>query len=660
MTQSTKNKNNMVIKGWVFAGALAIWAIFIIVFMFRINIIEGVELERFAEKNNFRLDTVAAERGNLYASNGALMATTVTKHNIYVDLTVIKDELFKTEMHNLADSLGKMFTKSPSYFYDKFSTERNKKNRYMMLVKDLDYEEYQRIRKFPIFNKGQNRGGFIHETESKRELIVQDIGVRTIGYDDRRGKVGIEGAYSDLLSGVEGRRWEQFMGRGKWKPMKSWEQEPQSGSSVYTTIDADLQMVAYDALYKQLSEFEAEHGSIVVMEVKTGKVRAIVNLSRKKDGTYIDDYNYAVGEAAEPGSTFKTVSLLAAMDDGYINKNSTVETGNGSYKFYGRTITDSHGYGTLTVDGVMKKSSNIGTAKIINQYYGENPKAFFEKMDKWHMTSPLGVDILGEGKPIMHTPDSKSWSNITLPVMGYGYGLQLTPIQIVTFYNAVANNGKMLKPLFMDKITRKGEPDKVFEPVVLVDQLTSLENVKQMQEMLRGAVEQGTGKIISNSNYDIAGKTGTARVDYWKKDGRGMQYRASFAGYFPAEKPKYSCIVVVHKPNTAKGFYGGSVTAPVFKKIADWVYSKTPIPLPRDLVKKNAVNEFKKEDKIVTNESKNIVPNVTGHTGSKAIPVLENLGLDVQYSGFGKVTTQSIPAGTRFKKGETIYLMLEG
>jgi len=237
------------------------------------------------------------------------------------------------------------YSKQKCNFYDKFSTERKKKNRYMMLVKDLDYEQYQRIKKFPIFNKGQNKGGFIHETESKRELIVQDIGIRTIGYDDQRGKVGLEGAYSDLLSGIEGRRWEQFMGRGKWKPMKSWEQEPQAGSSVYTTIDADLQMVAYDALYKQLSEFEAQHGSVVVMEVQTGKVRAIVNLSRKKDGTYIDDYNYAVGEAAEPGSTFKTVSLLAAMDDGFINKNSTVETGGGSYKFYGRTITDTHGYG---------------------------------------------------------------------------------------------------------------------------------------------------------------------------------------------------------------------------------------------------------------------------------------------------------------------------
>ncbi len=650
----------MVIKGWFFAGLLAVWAVAIVVFMFRINIIEGAELERFAERNNFRLDTVEAERGNLYASNGALMATTVTKHNIFVDLSVIKDDLFQKEMHNLADSLGKMFDKSPAHFNDKFARERDKKNRYMMLVKGLDYEQYQRIRKFPIFNKGQNKGGFIHESVSKRELIVQDIGVRTIGYDDKRGKVGLEGAYSDLLTGVEGRRWEQFMGRGKWKPMKSWEQEPQSGSSVYTTIDADLQMISYDALYQQLSDFEAEHGSVVVMEVGTGKVRAIVNLTRKKDGSYVDDYNYAVGEAAEPGSTFKAVSLLVAMADGHITKESTVETGGGKYTLYNRTITDSHGYGTLTVDGVVKKSSNIGTAKLINQYYSSNPNEFFKRMEEWHMLKPLGVDILGEGKPIMHRPGDAAWSNITLPVMAYGYGLQLTPIQLVTFYNAIANDGKMVKPLFMDKIAKKGQKDIVFEPVVLVEQLTSKKNIKDMQDMLRGAVEEGTGRIVRNSHYDIAGKTGTARVEYWKKDGRGMQYRASFAGYFPAEKPKFSCIVVVHKPNTSKGYYGGSVTGPVFKKIADWVYSKTPIPLPTDLVNKNVVSSFKADPEIKINKAKNSIPNVVGHAGLKAIPALENLGLDVRYTGYGKVVQQSLPVGTRFKKGETIYLILEG
>ena len=430
------NKKWIVIKGWVFAGGLALWALAILFFMFRINVIEGEDLEAFASKNNFRLSTEEAERGNLYASNGSLMATTVTKHNIYVDLVSIKEDLYKENIGALSDSLGKMFDKSPAHFLEKFNREREKKNRYMLLIKGLDYEDYQRIRKFPIFNKGQNKGGFIHETESKRELIVSDIGARTIGYDDNRGKVGLEGAYSEFLTGIEGRRWEQFMGRGKWKPFKHWEQEPQSGSSVYTTIDADLQMISYDALYQQLSAFDAHHGSVVVMEVATGKVRAIVNLTRKEDGTYVDNYNYAVGEAAEPGSTFKAVSLLIGMNDGYLTKDTEVQTGNGSYKLYNRKITDSHGYGLLTVDGVIKKSSNIGTAKLINEYYNSQPKKFFKTLEKWNLTKPLGIDIPGEAKPIMHTPDSKSWSSVTLPVMAYGYGVNITPIQLVTFYNA--------------------------------------------------------------------------------------------------------------------------------------------------------------------------------------------------------------------------------
>jgi len=655
-----ESKKWIVIKGWIFAGLLAGVACAIIFSMFKINVVEGEDLEAFASKNNFRLATEEAERGNLYASNGALMATTVTKHNIFIDFVSIKDELFQENVGALSDSLGAMFDKSPAYFFEKLTRERERKNRYMLLVKGLDYEEFQRIRKFPIFNKGQNKGGFIHETESKRELIVSDIGARTIGYDEERGKVGLEGAYSHFLTGKEGRRWEQFMGRGKWKPFKHWEQEPQPGASVYTTIDADLQMVSYDALYQQLSAFEAHHGSVVVMEVSTGKIRAIVNLTRKEDGTYADDYNYAVGEAAEPGSTFKAISMLVAMDDNYINKDTPVETGNGSYKLYNRRITDSHPNGMLTVDGVIKKSSNIGTAKIINEHYNSQPEKFFKKLEKWNMTKPLGVDIPGEGKPIMHSPDSKYWSAVTLPVMSYGYGLNITPIQLVTFYNAIANNGKMVKPLFMDKISKKGEEEINFEPVVLVDRISSPENIKAMQDMLKGAVTEGTARLIHTDNYEIAGKTGTARVEYWKKD-QGMQYRASFAGYFPADKPKYSCIVVVHKPNPAKGYYGGGVTAPVFKKIADWVYSKTPIPLPAEIKKssKKVINNFAKETSITVSKVNNIVPNVLGYSGSKAIPVLENLGLDVRYSGIGRVTNQSIAGGTRFKKGETIYLMLE-
>lgn len=654
-----KNRNSVVVRGWIFAGFLMFWAMAILFFMFKIKVVEGDVLDEFAQENNFRLATAEAERGNLYASNGALLATTVTKHNIFVDLKTIKDDLFNAEVKGLADSLSVMLGESPAFYEKKLREERNKGNRYMRLVKGLDYDEYQRIKKFPIFNKGQNRGGFIHETENKRELIVRDVGARTIGFDDNRGKTGLEGAYSELLRGREGKRMEQFMGRGNWKPFKNWEQDPIPGSAVYTTIDADLQMIAYDALHDQLAEFNAAHGCVVVMEVATGKVRAIVNLSRMEDGSYLDVYNYAVGEASEPGSTFKAVSILAGMDDGHFSKESTVATGGGSYRLYNRTINDSRGYGTLTVDGVIKKSSNIGTAKLINEAYSAQPEKFMKKLHDWKLDGKLGVDIPGEASSKFLQPSDESWSKLTLPVMSYGYGFQMTPIQIVTFYNGIANNGKMLKPLFMDKVVKKGEPEIIYEPEVLVEQLSTPENIKAMQEMLTGAVEQGgTASNIFTDKYSIAGKTGTARVEYWIKD-QPMQYRASFAGYFPADNPKYSCVVVIHKPDRSKSYYGGRVTAPVFKRISDWVYSKTPQPMPVKAGNNLMTKQLVSTSKLDIDLAKKIVPNVVGVAGAEVVPALENLGLDVRYTGIGKVVSQSLPKGTKFKKGETIYLVLK-
>lgn len=654
-----KNKKTADLRGWLVAFFMLGWAVLIVFAMLRIKLVEGDELDEFAQENNFRLATEEAERGNLYASNGALLATTVTKHNIFVDLKTIKDDLFESEIKALSDSLSIMLGKPAAEYEKRFREERKKGNRYMRLVKNLDYEQYQRIKSFPIFNKGQIKGGFIHETENKRELIVRDVGARTIGFDDARGKTGLEGAYSSLLKGREGIRMEQKMGNGTWKPFKNWEQEPISGSSVYTTIDADLQMVAYDALNDQLAEYNAEHGCVVVMEVETGKIRAIVNLSRMQDGSYLDVYNYAVGEAAEPGSTFKPVSIMAGMDDGHFNAESTVVVGNGSYRLYNRTITDSRGYGTLTVDGVIKKSSNIGTAKLINSAYGAQPEKFLKKLHEWKLDKSLGVDIPGEAEPRIIGPKDPTWSKVTLPVMAYGYGFRMTPIQILTFYNAIANDGVMLKPLFMDKVMKKGEPEIVYEPEVLVDRISSIENVRAMQHMLTGAVEQGgTAANIFTENYSIAGKTGTARVEYWLKN-QPMQYRASFAGYFPADNPKYSCIVVIHKPDRSKGYYGGRVTAPVFKRISDWVYSKTPKNVPTNGNGKNLETQLASSSKLNVDLSKKIVPNVVGYAGSEVIPTLENLGLDVRYNGIGKVVSQSLPKGVKFKKGETIYLVLK-
>lgn len=652
------SRKHILMRGYLISAFLLLIAVGIIYSMIQIRVSEGQELEEFAQQS-FRLSTEQAERGNLYASGGDLLATTVTIHNVYVDLTVIDDELFDSEVGILSDSLAKMFPKPASYFENKFRTERRKKNRYMTLIKGLDYDEYQRLKSFPIFNKGQNKGGIIHETKPRRELVLKDVGARTIGYDDQRGKTGMEGAYSTYLQGTEGKRWEQFMGGGKWKPFKSWEQEPIEGFNVYTTIDAGMQIAAYAALHDQLVQFNADHGCVAVMEVATGKIKAIVNLQKVADSIYSDRLNYVVGEGAEPGSTFKTVSILAGLENGKFTPETKVETGNGRYRIYNRTITDTHGNGTLSVEGVLIKSSNIGTAKLINEAYGSEPQEYFEQLAKWHLTRPMEIDIPGEAIPQFHSPGDANWSKITLPVMSYGYGFKMTPLQVLTFYNGIANGGTMVKPLFIDKIEKNNGELKEFKPQVLVKQMSSPENIEAVTQMLTKAVSAGTAKNIFTEHYEIAGKTGTSRVEYWIKN-QPMQYRASFAGFFPANNPKYTCVVVIHKPDRKKGYYGGGVTAPVFKKIADWVYSRTPQPIPYAPLLVDVEKDIRSVPDFKPNHESSRIPNVVGKSGVSVIPALENLGLDVRYSGIGKVTAQSIPAGAGFRKGETIYLTLEG
>lgn len=652
-----QNRKNLLIKGYVISAVIIMIAMGVVYSMVKIHVKEGQELDDFAQKS-FRLQEEAAERGNLYASDGNLLATTITIHNIYLDLTVIKDDLFNSEIGALSDSLASMFDKPSSYFLEKLKTERRNGNRYMTLIKGMNFQEYQRIKTFPIFNQGQNKGGFIHETKPKRELVLADVGARTIGYDDSRGRAGLEGAYSQDLAGVEGKRWEQFMGRGQWRPFRSWEQEPVNGSHVFTTIDAGMQIAAYDALQNQLLKYNAEHGCVVVMEVATGKIRAIVNLKKISDSAYADVYNYAVGEGAEPGSTFKTVSILAGLENEKFTPETMVETGSGKYRIYNRVISDTHGNGTISVAKVLIKSSNIGTAKLINNAYGANPKEYFRQLDKWNMTKKMGIDIQGEGSPKFHRPEDDNWSSITLPVMSYGYGFQLTPLQILTFYNGIANGGKMLKPLFIDKIEKTDGEVVLYKPQVLVERMSSEENIAAVTDMLRKAVSEGTARNIFTEHYEIAGKTGTARVEYWIKD-QPMQYRASFAGFFPADNPKYTCVVIVHKPDRSKGFYGGGVTAPIFKDIADWVYSRTPKNAP-ELPKIVDVNEeINSSSKFKPNYNSKRVPHVVGGIGKDVIPALENMGFDVKYTGIGKVVEQSIPAGTTFKKGQIITLTLE-
>lgn len=651
-----KSRKSMLIRGYAVSVSVLVIAIGVIYSMFKIHLKEGEELDVFTERS-FRTVNESSERGNLYASDGSLLATTITVHDVYVDLTTIKDDLFESEIGALCDSLSQMFQKPTSYFENKLRAERKKGNMYMTLIKGIDYGEYQRLKSFPIFEKGQHRGGFIHETRLRRELVLKDVGARTIGYDNEKGKTGLEGAYSKDLAGVEGIRLEQFMGQGQWRPTSVWEQEPVNGSNVYTTIEAGLQIAAYSALQETLINYDAEYGCVAVMEVETGKIRSIVNLKKIRPGEYADVYNYVIADKAEPGSTFKTVSLLAGLERGKFTPQTTVETGNGSYRLYKRTIHDTHANGTLTVEQVLIKSSNIGTAKLINEGFKGNPQEYFDQLDKWYLTKKMGIDIEGEAMPKFHRPEDSNWSNVTLPVMSYGYGEEVTPLQLLTFYNGIANKGKLLKPLFIDKLEDEKGNIKEFKPVVLNPQMASEENIDAIHTMLEKVVSVGTARNIFTENYEIAGKTGTARVEYWK-EGR-TRYRASFAGYFPAEDPKYTCVVVVHKPDNNKGIYGGTITAPVFKKIADWIYARTPKKIPQSIATVNVDKKIMDQSELKSDYVSEKMPNVIGKSGEYIVPVLENMGLDVQYEGLGKIKNQSIASGTPFKPGETVYLTLE-
>ena len=652
-----EQKKNILIRGYIVCLFIVLVAIGISykLFSLQLNPKERVKFEEFAEKTNFREAIIPAQRGKLYAADGSLLATSVEFYDIAIDGKAMRQDLIDSKLNQLADSLHTMFGKPANYYAKLILNAKANNKQYVRIARKLNFHELKRIKNFPIFDAGQIKGGLIIEDRLIRERSVKDIGARTLGYVKNDSiKVGLEGAYNELLAGKDGKRLEQRMGGGNWKPISvNTEVNAKEGSDVVTTIDIGLQNVAYNTLYDQLTEYEADHGCVVVMEVKTGEVKAIANLTRLKDGNYADIQNFAVGEANEPGSTIKTFSLLAALKDGVIDTTTYVETGRGRARLFGRTISDSHANGTINVKQVLAKSSNIGTAKLITANYQNRPEDFLNIITKeWKMGEPLGVDIPGEATPYFPDPESKSWSKQSLSSVSFGYESKITPLQILTFYNGIANNGKMLKPLFVKEIRNKGVVLKKFEPQVRVEKMAQDTTIVKMQRMLAGVVKSGTGRFLYNPEYPAAGKTGTARAEYWVKG--PIQYRASFCGYFPVDNPEYSCIVVVHKPSRKKGFYGGSVAGPVFKAIMDYVYINTP---------KNYVPEHGKTTKQTFTHhnleiKNNILPNLKGAIGYEVIPMLENAGLKVSYTGIGEVKSQSIPAGTAIKKGSSIKLEL--
>jgi len=515
---------------------------------------------------------------------------------------------------------------------------------------------------------------------------------------DQKSVVGLEGAYDNELKGVEGYRLQRRIRGDDWMPINDANEiEPEDGYDIISTIDVDLQDVAENALIRVLKMNSADHGTVVLMEVKTGRVRAIANLSRNQAGNYSEDYNFAIGESTEPGSTFKLASMIALLEDGYVHPDDIVDVGNGVKYYYKQRMEDSgeKGLGKITVQRAFEISSNVGISTLVDDNYKEKPEQFVDRLYEMGLNRKLGIEIKGEGKPEIKYTDSEQWSGVSLPWMSIGYELRMTPLQILSLYNAVANDGKMVKPLFVEEIRSHGKVVKRNGPEVLNNHICSKETLDQIKTMLEGVVESGTAKNLSNTHYKIAGKTGTAKIALGTEGYEESPYQASFAGYFPADRPKYSCIVVVNAPSE-QIYYGNVVAGPIFRAITDRIYvreyelqddpilvadqtvqspySKSgssnalaatfqylDLPLKQQGDDANWVST-KSTDEGVVYTSRLIhpalVPNVVDMGLKDALYLLESKGLKVKADGRGTVRQQSLLPGSTIQKGSTVVLTM--
>jgi len=653
-------KKQILNKLYLLTGFLFLFAIAIIYKLIQIEHFDGDKYRVEAEQGTVKTFEIAANRGSVYTADGSLLATSVSRFDVRMDAVTISDDVFENGIKDLSLALSEMLGKSSGYYENKIRKARANKNRYLFITRNLNYNDYQRLKKFPIFKLGAYRGGLIIEQRTVREHPIGKIAERAVGYDDYRGRVGIEGSFYEFLRGKKGKRLKQKIAKGQWKPLNdNNEIEPIDGKDIITTIDLKIQDVAHHALLGQLEKFEADHGSVVVMETKTGEVKAISNLGRTKAGTYFEQRNYAIYESHEPGSTFKLMGMVVALEDKVIDTADVIDTEKGVIRFHGKPVRDSHhgGYGEISAARVFEVSSNVGIVKIIDEHYSEQPEKFIQGLERMNVGEKIGLPIKGEGQPKIPNPkDKKTWNGLSLPWMAYGYGVSFTPLQTLTFYNAIANNGEMVKPRFVREIRAQSNVVTKFEKEVIHPQVCSQETIDKVKEMMLNVVKRGTADNIYDPNFSMAGKTGTCQTEYWTDD---TKYISSFVGYFPADQPKYSCIVVIHKPNKKKGYYGNIVAAPVFEQIARKIYTDTPVEEEVKFAEKvKTMDEAYEGYYKKANETYTKVPDVRNMPGMDAISLLENMGFKVNFKGIGKVKSQSIKAGSDLKKGDIIKLQL--
>jgi len=692
---------NILLRVYLSFGLIVLLAVAVLVRLCDVQFVEGHKWRAMADSLSTKYVNVEAARGNIYSNDGSLLATSIPEYELRMDLFaggISDSKIFYAKVDSLGMKLSQFFQdKTPKEYSRMLRSARADSLRYLLIKRKVDYQQLKTIRTFPLYNIGKYSGGLMAIQQNKRIKPFQFLAARTIGYKNENvsNGVGLEGAYGDYINGESGKRLMQRISGGVWVPVNDEaEIAPKEGADIISTIDINMQDLAQSALEKQLIKSDADHGTVILMEVTTGEIRAVANYTRESEGVYKEQFNYAIGGSQDPGSTFKLASYMALLEDDKLDTNTIVETGNGTWKVFNKTIRDTHVIGTVTVKKAFEESSNVAVAKLVYTNYKDNPKEFTDYLYGFGLNKKLDLQIPGETTPVIKNPNNKSWSGLTLPQMAYGYEMQITPLQILSFYNGVANNGRYIAPIFVKEIRRLGNPIEQFQARVINKQMCSEKTLKKVQAMLEGVVTEGSGKLMGSPFYKVAGKTGTAQVADGNRGYRAKKsYQASFCGYFPADKPKYSIMVSINGPK--KGYYGATVAGPVFKEIADRIYASdiqmynnvtdhlvgnTKNPEAKAgqskavkkvysafgiktlyAAKSAYFNSVDTSNGIIYEEFsavKGLMPNVIGMGLKDALYLLGNAGLKTKIIGSGKVSEQSIASGTKIGKGLLVELEL--
>ncbi len=699
-------KQEFLNRVYVVLGLFVVATLVLFYKAFVVSVVEGDQWREKSKELYYSLFPVEAERGKILSDDGSPLATSLTFFEVRMDTRAegLTKEVFMKNIEALAEKLSKTFIPHMSKHEIKrwLIRERENKNRYVAIAKDLNFNQLEEIKKFPIFSLGANKGGFIVIQKNRREKPYKRLASRTIGlHRVNAPSVGLESSFNQVLKGEEGKRLMKKVGPDIYLPVENVaELAAKKGSDIVTTLNVSIQETAQSALEEAILKHEAEEGCVVVMEVKTGAIKAISNLSFNDEGVLDEVYNFAIGKSTEPGSTFKLASVMALLDEGSVDLNTPVNLNGGTFSFYDRQMNDSklHGIQVSDLQHAFEQSSNVGISRLCFQVFGqpERQQKFVEYLKKFKLDIKTNVELEGEPAPAIKDPlkNKQQWYGTTLPWMSVGYELQLTPLQVLNLYNSVANGGRVMKPFLVAKVVNGDKVIDSFDPVVLADSIVSPATVSKVQQLLKGVIENGTARIIKSDLYSIAGKTGTAVSNYYKT-GESRSYQSSFAGYFPADKPLFSCIVVIYNPK--KGYYGAEVAAPVFKKIADRcmrdyfadnnivnlepkviltgellpvgnagnardfsvLFHYIGLPFLSDL--KNPWIKTMNGQRGIFSEGiefeTHLVPTVLGMGLRDAVFLLEPLGLEVVPRGAGRIVHQSIPPGSHARNTKIELIM---